>query len=167
MDKTNRKLVLIIHNVRSAHNVGSMLRTAEGLGIDEVVISGFSPYPATENDRRLPHEASKIHRRIAKTSLGAEKTVSWKHEAFKDAVSRLKTEGYVIAALEQTADSVNLTDYSPPPKIALIAGNEVEGLDSESLRLSNVTLEIKMLGQKESFNVGAAAAMALFYLKKF
>jgi tRNA G18 (ribose-2'-O)-methylase SpoU len=161
-----RQIVLIIHNVRSAHNVGSLLRTADGLGVDEVLISGYSPYPPLQNDDRLPHLAQKTGRQIAKTALGAENSVAWRRiDDLGEAVSDLAAGGFIIAALEQTETAESLNSYSPPDKIALIVGNEVSGIDEKSLKLAGTHLMIPMLGQKESFNVAAAAAMALYHLR--
>jgi 23S rRNA (guanosine2251-2'-O)-methyltransferase len=161
-----RSLVLIIHNVRSAHNAGALLRTADGLGIQRVVFSGYTPYPAAQDDTRLPHLAEKTNRAIQKTALGAEKSVNWhKTDDLPAYLEKLKEEGYEITALEQTATSQNLTSYMPPEKLALLVGNEVEGLDVNLLDSINIHLQIPMLGSKESFNVAAAAAMALYHLR--
>jgi len=162
------KIVLILHNVRSCHNVGSMLRTADGLGIEQVYLTGYTPYPKNISDTRLPHLASKITSQIAKTALGAEETVHWEHyEELHLALEKLRKRGYLIAALEQTADSINLSDFKRPEKIAIIVGSEVAGLDSEVLKIVDTCIEIPMLGKKESFNVSVAAAIALYHLKNF
>ena len=161
-----RQIILIAHNVRSAHNIGSLLRTADGLGIDEVLISGYSPYPPATDDGRLPHIAQKAGRRIAKTALGAEVSVSWRYvEDLAQALKELSARGFIIAALEQTPPALPINEYRPAEKIALIVGNEVSGLDEQSLKLSGIHLMIPMLGKKESLNVAAAAAMALYHLR--
>jgi 23S rRNA (guanosine2251-2'-O)-methyltransferase len=161
-----RQIVLIIHDVRSAHNVGSLLRTAEGLGIKEVLISGYSPYPPIKDDERLPHLAQKTGRQIAKTALGAEDSISWRHiDDLAMSLDELSARDFVIAALEQTDAAKPIKDYIPPDKIALIVGNEVSGIDVASLKLAGTHLAIPMLGRKESFNVSAAAAMALYHLR--
>jgi tRNA G18 (ribose-2'-O)-methylase SpoU len=161
-----REIVLVIHDVRSAHNVGSLLRTADGLGINQVLISGYSPYPAQKKDARLPHISQKISRSIAKTSLSAETSVNWSHaEDPSDSLSRWSASGFVIAALEQTSRAINLNEFKPPSKIVLIVGNEVEGIDQLMLHQAEIHLQIPMLGNKESYNVSVAAAMALFYLR--
>jgi len=161
-----RQLVLIAHNLRSAHNVGSLLRTAEGLGVKQVFLTGYTPYPLAQNDDRLPHLALKIDRQIGKTSLGAEKTIDWRHADEIDSVlADLKEKGFTIAALEQAPESIKLPDYRPPDKLALIVGREVEGLERAVLDSSDLILEIPMLGQKESFNVASAAAMALYHCR--
>jgi 23S rRNA (guanosine2251-2'-O)-methyltransferase len=161
-----RRLVLIAHNLRSAHNVGSLLRTAEGLGINEVFLTGYTPYPLQANDERLPHLARKIDRQITKTALGAEKLVKWLHRAdITEVIASLKKRGYTIAALEQAAHSTGLADFKAPKKIALIVGREVEGIEPDVLADADHILEIPMFGRKESFNVVQAAAMALYELR--
>lgn len=160
-----RQIILIAHNLRSAHNVGSLLRTADGLGISEVYLTGYTPHPFYANDTRLPHEALKITRRIHKTALGAEDTVKWQHRPdVSGVIAELKARGYKIGALEQSAQSINLISYTAKNKVALLIGNEVTGLDDENLIQSDVILEIPMAGQKESFNVVQATAMALYHL---
>jgi 23S rRNA (guanosine2251-2'-O)-methyltransferase len=161
-----RQIILIIHNVRSAHNAGSLLRTADGLGVEKVIISGYSPYPKHESDVRLPHLAAKTHRQIQKTALGAETSINWEQITEIDAyLSRLKSRGFVIAALEQTAAAIPLNQYVPAEKIALLVGNEVGGLEPKLLNKADVHLQIPMLGAKESFNVSVAGAMALYHLR--
>lgn len=162
----DRQIILIANNLRSIHNVGSLLRTADGLGIDKVFLCGYTPHPAGPEDNRLPHEAAKITRQIHKTALGAEQTVTWQWEQdVTPVITRLKSEGYVIAAVEQTPDSLDLPSFNPPAKIALILGREVDGVEPEVIKQCDLTLEIPMFGQKESFNVVQAAAMALYHIK--
>jgi 23S rRNA (guanosine2251-2'-O)-methyltransferase len=161
-----RQLILVAHNLRSAHNVGSLLRTADGLGIDEVWLTGYTPYPLVEKDHRLPYVAQKINKRINKTALGAEKYVVFKQrDDIFIAIEELKTEGFLIVALEQADNSIKTTEFKPPQKLALIVGREVEGIEAEVLELCNKVLEIPMFGQKESYNVAVAAAMALYSLR--
>jgi len=160
------KVILIAHNLRSAHNVGSLLRTSEGLGVEQIFLTGYTPYPLEANDGRLPHLAQKIDKQISKTALGAEKLISWKHAPGIEAVlSSLKSRGFTVAALEQNPDSTKLPDFDPPSKLALIVGREVEGIEPEILAACEHVLEIPMFGRKESFNVVQAAAMALYYLR--
>ena len=161
-----RQIILIIHNVRSAHNVGSLLRTADGLGIEKVIISGISPYPAATADQRLPHIAAKTGRAIAKTSLGAESYTDWQHtDDLAAALDIYKQKGFEIIALEQTPAAVNIREYNPPNKVVLVVGNEISGIDKHALDLADKHLIIPMLGQKESFNVAVAGAMALYQLR--
>jgi 23S rRNA (guanosine2251-2'-O)-methyltransferase len=145
-----------------------MLRTAEGLGIEEVIFSGYTPYPELENDSRLPHIRKNIMRKIHKAALGAEKMQKWRYIEYIDTVLRiLRNDGYTIAALELEANSVNITKYSPPEKIAILVGSEVDGIDPSLIGSCDLTLEIPMSGQKESFNVSQAAAIAMYSLKYF
>lgn len=159
------RLILIAHNLRSAHNVGSLLRTAEGCGVSAVYLTGYTPYPQGPDDERLPHEARKVDQQIAKTALGAEKMIAWHHLAdVKPLIADLKKQKFIVAGLEQGPHSTTLFKYQPPKKLAIIVGREVEGIESEVLALCDEILEIPMLGQKESFNVVQAAAMALYHI---
>lgn len=160
-----RQIFLIAHNLRSCHNVGSLLRTAEGLGVDRVFLTGYTPYPVSPKDARLPHLAAKQTRHIEKTALGATKTVAWEHTELDLLLPRLKSQNTVLAALEQSAASLPLTTFRCPGKIALLIGNETEGVELGLLSRMDHILEIPMLGKKESFNVTQAAAIALFYLR--
>lgn len=162
------QVILIAHNLRSTHNIGSLLRTADGLGVQEVILSGYSPYPLlANNDPRLPHLANKLTKQISKTALGAENYIAWHHSLnIEKEVYYLKTkENYTIIALEQSKNSVKLPNYHPPKKLALIVGREEAGLENEILSLCDLIIEIPMLGQKESFNVVQAAAMALYHVR--
>lgn len=161
-----REIVLIAHNLRSCHNVGSLLRTADGLGVSRVYLTGYTPYPRAEHDERLPHLAEKITKQIHKTSLGAENSVQWRRcDSIEAALLELSREGYVIAAIEQAPEAISLPDYKPPEKLALLVGREVEGVEPELLAEMDTILEIPMFGQKESFNVVQAAAMALYHCR--
>ena len=160
------QIILIAHNVRSCHNVGSLLRTAEGLGVQEVILSGYTPYPLQDNDTRLPHIARKLDKQIHKTALGAERTQAWRTFAsFQEVRAYLKEKQYVLAAIEQAPSSIPLPAFKPPEKVALLVGREVEGIEPEVLSLSDIILEIPMFGQKESFNVVQAAAMTLYHCR--
>lgn len=161
-----RQLILIAHNLRSCHNVGSLLRTCDGLGVSKIFLTGYTPYPAVASDNRLPHLVQKLSRQIHKTALGAEDYVAWEHvEKFENVLSRLKATGFTVAALEQAKDSVQFPDYKPPGKIAMIVGHEAKGIEPEILAACDLTLEIPMLGHKESFNVVQAAAMAFYHCR--
>jgi len=156
------KLIVIAHNLRSAHNVGSLFRTADGLGAAEVILTGYTPYPAMQNDSRLPHLAAKIDRQIQKTALHA--MVPWRHsENLTPVLTQLRAHGYTIAALEQSPTSIQLPDFKPPTKLAILLGREVEGVEPEVLAACDLHLEIPMFGSKESFNVVQAAAMAIYH----
>ncbi|HEX4774002.1 MAG TPA: TrmH family RNA methyltransferase [Candidatus Saccharimonadales bacterium] len=164
--KTTARIILIAHNLRSTHNVGSLLRTADGLGVNEVWLSGYTPHPKAEDDDRLPHLAAKIDKQIAKTALGAEKSVKWRQTAnIQEALLELKANGYLVVGLEQAENAIPLPEFKPPEKVALIVGREVEGLEPEVLSWCDAIVEIPMFGQKESFNVAVAAAMTLYSLR--
>ena len=161
-----RDLVLIAHNLRSCHNIGSLLRTAEGLGVRKVYLTGYTPYPLMANDSRLPHLAAKIDKQIHKTALDAERQVQWEHiEDIAAVLQSLQSQEYVVAAVEQADSSIALPDFKPPQKVALLVGREVEGVEPEVLDQCDVALEIPMFGKKESFNVVQAAAMALYHCR--
>jgi tRNA G18 (ribose-2'-O)-methylase SpoU len=166
-----REIVLIAHNLRSCHNVGSLLRTAEGLGVTEVILTGYTPYPMSADsttDTRLPHLALKLHRQISKTALGAESSQAWRHsEDITTIVAELRQRAFQVSAIEQAANSHPLPDFRPADKVALLVGREVEGVEPEVLALMDDTLEIPMFGSKESFNVVQAAAMALYHCRFF
>ena len=163
------KIAVIAHNMRSTHNVGSLLRTADGLGVDRVYLSGYTPYPLEPGDTRLPHIARKLDAQIHKTALGAETSAAWKHyETLEEVISELRNNGYTIVALEQSKDSITLNDYVRNDRnIALILGSEREGFSNDELKLVDEIIEIPMRGAKESFNVVQAAAIALYTLINF
>ncbi len=161
-----RQIIVVAHNMRSTHNVGSLLRTAEGLAVEQVYLTGYTPYPVVSHDERLPHLAAKLDKQISKTALGAERYVQWRHEAdIRTVISRLRSEDYTIIGLEQTEVSSPLQDLQADTKVVLLLGREVEGLEQEVIDLCDVCVEIPMLGKKESYNVVQAAAMALYQLR--
>lgn len=163
-----REIVVIAHDIRSCHNVGSLIRTAEGLGINKIYLTGYTPYPSQKLDSRLPHIHKKLNRQIHKTALGAENSIDWEHHPdVAVLIDSLKSSGYTALALEQTKNSTKLPDYNPPQKVALILGREIEGLDSKILKKCDEVIEIPMLGKKESFNVVEAASIALYHLRFF
>jgi len=166
MTAISRTLILIAHNLRSTHNVGSLLRTADGLGVQMVYLTGYTPYPLLSDDPRLPHIASKIHHQISKTALGAEDSQKWeRRDDLESLLNELKADDYLICALEQTPESIALPDFNPAAKLAIVVGREVEGIEPEILALCDQALEIPMFGVKESFNVVQAAAMALYHCR--
>ena len=156
---------LILHNIRSVYNVGSIFRTADAAGVSKIILSGYTPTPL---DRfGLPRKD------FAKVSLGAEKTIPWiQTKTLAAAIKRLKKENYFVAAVEQAKNSTSLFDFKAPfdktqgkPKpIALILGNEVKGISKQSLKLVDAVLEIPMRGKKESLNVSVAAGIVMFVL---
>ena len=157
------EIIVIAHNIRSTHNIGAIFRTAEGFGVKHIIISGYTPYPAMPNDSRLPHIAQKLTQQIHKTALGAEALVPFSYQETPD-LTALKQDGYVIVGLEQDSRSVLLSAYTPPKKIALLLGEEVEGITHDLRDKCDVLLEIPMFGEKESFNVSVATGIALYAL---
>lgn len=158
-----REIIVIAHNIRSTHNVGAIFRTCEGLGVNRIILSGYTPYPLFEGDSRLPHLAQKITAQIRKTALGAETLVPFLYQDAPD-IQTLKNAGFTIAGLEQDERSIPLQTYTPPDKLALLLGEEVEGIAPVWREMCDVLLEIPMHGQKESFNVSVAAGIALYAL---
>jgi 23S rRNA (guanosine2251-2'-O)-methyltransferase len=162
----NPNIILISHNLRSTHNVGSLFRTAEGLGVSKIYLTGYTPYPLNSSDLRLPHISAKINKQISKTALDAEKYIAWEHiESIEDIVRQLKNDGYAITALEQAANSVQIQNFRANNKQVLIVGREVEGIEAEVLNICDSVVEIPMFGRKESFNVVQASAMALYHIR--
>jgi 23S rRNA (guanosine2251-2'-O)-methyltransferase len=160
------EITIIAHDIRSTHNVGALLRTADGIGVQKVYFTGYTPYPKLQNDARLPHIAEKLTRQIHKTALGAEKSVAWEFtEDIKKLIAELKENNYQIVALEQHQKSISLVDYRPVQKIAILLGREVDGIDSDLLALCDCIVQIPMYGAKESFNVVQAAAMVLYHCR--
>jgi tRNA G18 (ribose-2'-O)-methylase SpoU len=156
-------ITLILHDIRSTYNVGSILRSAECFGVTEVYFSGYTPFPKITNDQRLPHIAEKIHNQIAKTALGAEtKVTAIVCASIEDAFRSVRSKGYIVASLEQDAKSIDITTYTFLSPTALVLGNEVAGVPNWTKRNSDVILEIKQYGTKESLNVASATAIALF-----
>lgn len=157
------EIVVIIHNIRSTHNVGSIFRTSEGFGVSRIIVSGYSPYPRLQVDSRLPHISDKLTAQIHKTALGAETMVPFEYQASPD-LDSLKALGYRIVGLEQDARSVTLASYETHEKTALLLGEEVEGITSDLRDTCDDLIEIPMVGKKESFNVSVAAGIALYSL---
>lgn len=159
-------ITVIAHNIRSAHNVGSIFRTCEGFGVKKIILSGYTPYPTLPNDTRLPHISEKLTKQIHKTALGAEVMVSFEH--YDNIVTWLdensRHDPLPIVALEQHTNSIRLQDFRPPARLALLLGEEVHGIAPELLSYCETVLEIPMHGDKESFNVSVASGIALYAL---
>ncbi len=156
-------IIVIAHNIRSAHNVGSIFRTCEGFGVSKIILSGYSPFPKLPDDPRLPHIESKLTAQIHKSALGAETMVPFEYQEKLD-IKSLKDSGYTVVGLEQDKRSILLPDYAPPNKIALLLGEEVKGLTDDLRDKCDDLIEIPMVGKKESFNVSVAAGIALYSL---
>ena len=151
----------MLHNVRSAHNVGSMFRTADAVGVSRIILSGYTPGPT---DPR-----GKERKPFIKVSLGAEHTVPYSRSAqLSSALKKLKADGYTIIALEKNNHSTPLFSYTSKPteKLVVVMGNEVRGISTQSLKHCDHILHIPMRGKKESLNVGVAAGIALYTLLK-
>ena len=145
-------LAVMADNVRSMLNVGSMLRTADAFLVSEMILAGITGTPP--------------HPEIAKTALGAENSVRWRHVHDASAeCRRLKAEGWSICALEQAHDSVPLDEFTPAPgeKYLLVAGNEVEGVIQEIVDMADAVLEIPQCGVKHSLNVSVSAGIAVWH----
>ncbi len=157
------EIIVIAHNIRSTHNVGSIFRTAEGFGVTKIILSGYTPYPVFSGDTRLPHIAQKLIAQIHKTALGAEDIVPFEYQDHPD-ITSLRDEGYRIVGLEQDSRSVLLADYQTPDRVVLLLGEEVHGITDDLRELCDDLIEIPMQGQKESFNVSVATGIALYAL---
>lgn len=158
------EITLVLHNIRSTHNVGSIFRSAEGFGVKQIICSGYTPYPKHDGDTRLPHIANKLDAQIHKTALGAEKLVPFEYHVSLD--EWLENNSLPLIALEQSPGSIDIRAFQPPEKYAILLGEEVNGINDDLLNQCDTTVEIPMFGQKESFNVSVAAGVALFALTK-
>ena len=153
----NNKVELILHNIRSNHNVGSIFRTADGAGVTKLWLTGYTPAPLDQFKR--------VNSEIAKTALGAEQSIEWeKRENIITLIKELKNLGYKILALEQADNSVDYKQVKLEGKTVLIVGNEVEGVEGDVLNLCDQIIEIPMHGSKESLNVAVATGVAVFRL---
>lgn len=156
MIKINKLLnILILPNIRSAINVGAIFRTADGSGIDKIYLVGVTPRPTDQFGR--------IQKDIAKSALGAETWVKWEYkEKLIPLINSLKKQGYEIVALEQSEKSIDYRKYKKSKKMALILGEEVNGIEKKILDKCDNIIEIPMHGKKESLNVSVATGVALF-----
>ncbi|MBP7931428.1 MAG: RNA methyltransferase [Chitinophagaceae bacterium] len=144
-------IVVVLENVRSMHNVGSVFRTSDAFLVDKIYLCGFTPTPP--------------HREIQKTALGATESVAW--EAINETpvlIKKLKQEGYLVYAVEQTHNSVALNQFTPSKdsKIALVFGNEAEGVSEEAILACDGAIEIPQFGSKHSFNISVSAGIVLW-----
>lgn len=159
------RITLVLHNIRSTYNVGSIFRTAEGFGVRQIILTGYTPYPTLGNhDERLPHEREKISAQIHKTALGAENLVPFAYHA--DPYEWLRSSKLPVVALEQDEKSIPLDTYMAPAELVLLLGEEVNGIPSELLATAQDIIEIPMMGRKESFNVSVATGIALYKLSR-
>ncbi len=145
------RLVVVLDNIRSMHNVGSVFRTADAFRTEGIILCGYTPCPP--------------HRDIHKTALGATETVHWQYAPTTiEAVNLLKEQGYLVFAVEQAQGSIQLNQFTPHPEqpLALVFGNEVEGVDAAVLTACNGCIEIPQYGMKHSLNVSIAAGIVLW-----
>ena len=146
---------VILHNIRSSHNVGAIFRSADGAGVAKIFLTGYTPAPLDRFGRPVGE--------IVKTSLGASMMVPWVQAVdIVSVISELKATGVTVVAIEQAESSVSLFDFVPPENVAYIFGNEITGVTPDELALCDQIVEIPMLGEKESLNVSVTAGIVLF-----
>lgn len=148
---------VILDNVRSAHNVGSIFRTADGAGVEKIFLIGVTPCPIDRFGRKQPE--------IMKTSLGAAETVPWEHKSDDEAlelIRQLQSGGVTVVAIEQTPSSISLDQFQVPNKVAYVFGNEIDGVQPALIDASDKVVEIRMKGKKESLNVSVTTGIVLF-----
>jgi 23S rRNA (guanosine2251-2'-O)-methyltransferase len=144
-------VIVILDNVRSMHNIGSIFRTSDGFSIEKIILCGITAQPS--------------HREIEKTALGATQSVDWVYfEDITDAINSLKKDEYQIIAIEQAENSIMLNHFIPDKtaKYALIFGNEVNGVSDEAMNLIDSCIEIPQFGTKHSFNIVVSAGIVLW-----
>ncbi len=154
----NGDVRVLLCDVRSVHNVGALFRTAEGAGVTEVLLAGYTPTPVDRFGRTRAD--------VAKAALGAETLVPWRQvvDAYAE-LQQLKEEGFEIVVLEQTSRSIPYTAFIPRRPLLLVVGNEITGVPQEICEIAHTCIEIPMSGAKESLNVTTASGIALFYIR--
>ncbi|MHB1330607.1 MAG: TrmH family RNA methyltransferase [Minisyncoccota bacterium] len=149
--------VLILEDIRSVENTGSIFRTAEGLGVSKIYLIGTTPAPLDRFGRKRTD--------FAKVSLGSEEMLEWEYSKdIEPVIDELKSQGFKIISLEQSDRSVDLKKCEPSELFALIVGNEVDGVSKKVQEASDEIVEIEMRGEKESLNVSVATGIALFQM---
>ncbi len=164
------KLVLVLDNIRSCYNVGAILRTAEGFGVEKVILSGYTPRVHDKN--LLPHLREKLDKEIHKTALGAEDRLDvYSSDDILSELNKFKKQGWQIVGLENNIESDKLFELGDKnlgehlsDKTVLVLGEEVHGIDYSLHEIIDLFVEIPMKGQKESFNVSVAAGIAMYGL---
>lgn len=147
-----KEIIVLLDNVRSALNVGAIFRTCDGAGVAKLYLSGITPYPP--------------HPKVVKTALGAQNLVDFEYiKEPRKFISDLKLNGYQLVSIEQTVESLSLKDYSFKEKTLLIFGNEITGVNPELLELTDVSLELPMLGKKRSLNVATTVGIVLYNIR--
>ncbi len=153
MKKANQEITVVLYNIRSRFNVGSIFRTADAAGVSKIYLCGITPKPP--------------HHKIDKVALGATKYIPWEHHKQTSRfLKKLKENGQQILALEQSRKSVHYTRCKLKYPVVLVVGNEVTGLPQTILKLADQVIDIPMHGQKESLNVSVATGIVLFELIK-
>lgn len=159
MPVSQPEVFVILPDIRSVHNVGSIFRTSDAAGVAKIYLIGQTPAPV--------NRFGLARKDFAKVSLGAEKMVPWQYQKSAVSVIRsLKKKGVKIVAVEQTPDSIDYKTFQITSPTAFIFGNEVDGLSKNLLRHSDQIVEIPMLGQKESLNVSVSAGIILFNIAR-
>ncbi len=154
-----REVVVILHNVRSEQNVGSIFRTADAAGVSRIYLTGYTPAPIDMFGRKA--------KGIAKTALGAEEFISWKKVKMPGSLFlKLKKDGFKIVAIEQDSRAVDYKKIKIVSKMVFVFGNEVEGISKAVLQKVDKVAFIPMKGKKESLNVAVSAGIALFQILK-
>lgn len=154
---TKSIITLVLSDIRSVHNVGSIFRTADAAGVSKIYLCGHSPTPLDRFGR--------VRGDLAKVALGAEKTIPWEYcKTAAQAMKKLRAEKFQIIALEQSSSSKDYKKVKPQKRFALVVGNEVRGMPDKLLKNCDQIVEISMKGKKESLNVGVALGIALFRL---
>lgn len=144
-------ITILLENIRSAHNIGSVFRTADSFLINEIILCGISAQPPNKD--------------IRKTALGSSESVEWKYEKnIEVAIQKLKDEGNKIISIEQTTNSISLENFNPSnnSKYAIIFGNEVNGIEQRTIDLSDMAIEIPQYGTKHSLNISVAAGIIIW-----
>lgn len=145
-------LTVLLNNIRSLYNVGSIFRTADGIGVEKLWLCGITGCPPDNQ--------------ISKTALGAEKKVSWEYRQKAGSVLReLKARSYQIILLEQLAESIPYQSYEPEAPVCLVVGNEISGVSDELITLCDQTIEIEMAGLKNSLNVAVAFGIVGYHIR--
>lgn len=148
------KIFVILHDIRSVHNVGSAFRTSDAAGVDKIYLTGYSPLPIDRFGRKRDD--------IAKVALGAEESVPWEHIEIEELIIKLKEDGVQVVGVEQSSESINYKELEEKDQTAFIFGNEVDGISKEILEKCNEVIEIPMKGKKESLNVSVTVGVVLF-----
>ena len=161
------QVAVLLHNIRSAHNVGSIFRTADTAGVKAVYLSGYTPLPHHKFGRiqsAFAKSYGRAQKEIAKTALGAEKTMAWQHiSRLNSWLQRMKREGWRVVGVEQDARARDYRTFNLKQKTLFVFGNEVRGLSPAFLAQCDELVEIPMRGIKESLNVSVATGIILFH----